>query len=108
VGESFGLPLKDVLHFQSEGAPIADPLSDSFVEGSENNRDVPDASLGKVLESVEEDRLVRNGNHVLVATECERPKAGSMPSGKDEALHVVLPVIALTTPMEALLARQCI
>ena len=85
--ESLRIALNDVLNSKTELPSISDSFLDSLLDGPEDDPDITDTGPCEVTQCIEENRLVRDGEHVLVPRESERSKASTVTTRQHETFH---------------------
>ena len=87
VGEAQRIVLRDVGDLARRALPSPTASTISSAGLAHDDADLLDARLDHVVDAVEEDRLVGDGDELLGARVGDRPQAGARAAGEDEALH---------------------
>ena len=88
MGDAEGRFLLDVGDADAEAAAIADGGHDLLFGIADDDADVADAALDEVLDGVEEDGLVGDGDELLGAGVGEGTQAAALAAAKDEPLEL--------------------
>ncbi len=87
MGDPQGRILLYILHPGPEGGPVAHGGPDLLRRIAHYDGDVPDAALHQLLDGVEEDGLVGDGDQLLGVGVGEGPQAAALPAAQDEPLQ---------------------